>query len=418
MADEMGLGKTVQAICGINELKAKKALVLCPAVVKLNWKRELEIWLNEKLNIQILNGRNDTVKANTDIVIVNYDLIVSPSILAQLIRLRFAVGIFDESHYLKNRQAKRTKAVLYKAGIASRCVYKWFLTGTPILNRPIELYPILKACVPNLIAPFNSYDAYAKRFCDAWWDGFQLVAKGASNLDDLSRRLNSGFMLRRLKKDVLKELPDKQYQLVMIPAKDKKIQELLKREFTFAPKELGKAAKVGVDGAELAIIRHQLALSKVETAIEHIEDLLEEQEKIVVFAYHKDVIAIIAEKLGQYGVVCITGDTAQNKRQSIVDAFQGSKECRVFIGQIDAAGVGITLTAASNVVFVESSWVPGVIDQAVDRCHRIGQKDAVNAQFLVIQDSLEEYMLKTVIEKKQVIEQVMTDKDNVGYLFT
>ncbi len=416
LADEMGLGKTVQAICAANELKAKKILVICPAVVKLNWQRELKTWLTEPLKIQILNGRKHSIDATADVIILNYDLLISPDIFTQLLRLKFAVGIFDESHYLKSRSAKRTKAVLLKGGVASRCVYKWFLTGTPILNRPIELYPVLKSVAPKVIAPYDSYDLFAKRFCAGFWDGFQLVATGASNMDDLSVRLKSGFMLRRLKKDHLKELPDKQYQLIGIPA-DGKMKNLMQKEFSFHKGD-ANYQEVGADGAELAIIRHELALSKVKTCVDHIEDVLEETPKVLIFAYHKDVIAQLRTLLNGYNPMVITGDTPMKERQAGVDRFQNDPTARVFIGQIQAAGVGITLTAASTVIFVESSWVPGEIDQAVDRAHRIGQKDSVLVQFLVIEESLEEHMIRTIIDKKQTINKIVDENSDVAYMFT
>lgn len=415
LADEQGLGKTAQAICAADELKARKILIVCPALVKLNWKREIERWSKTKLNIQILNGRKDNVLPETDILIVNYDLLISLDLFRQLVKRQYAVGIFDEAHYLRNRGSKRTKAVLLKGALASRCMYKWFLTGTPILNRPVELYPILKAVAPKVIAPYDSFVQYALRFCDAYWDDVQFIAKGASNMDDLAARLSSGFMLRRLKKDHLKELPDKEYQMICIPAEGR-VKKLVEQEFTFSKGD-AKYHAVGGDGAELARIRHELALSKVKTCIDHIEDVLEGTQKIVVFAYHRDVILQLYEGLKQYGPLVIAGDVPQKTRQAAVDMFQTNPNARVMIGQIQAAGIGITLTAAAHVIFVESSWVPGEIDQATDRCHRIGQKDSVLVQFLVIEKSLEENMLRTIIDKKQTIAKVI-DNDEVARMFT
>jgi len=418
LADEMGLGKSVMAICAINEINARQVLIVCPAGLKLNWQREMKRWLkNRELKIQVLNGRNDLLAKTSNVVIVNYDLLIAPKIFSQLLASKFAVGVFDESHYLKNRSAKRTRAVFLRGAIASKCVYKWFLTGTPILNRPVELYPLLKAVAPEVIAPYDSYGSYAQRFCDAFFDGFQLVAKGASHVDDLSVRLGSGFMLRRKKADVLKELPDKMYQMVSLPAKDSNVKKLLVQEFNWTKTEAKRQA-VGADGADLARLRHELALSKVSTAVDHIENLLDSESKIVVFAYHRAVIAQLRDKLERYGAVSISGDTPSAARQAVVDKFQTDKDCRVFIGQIQAAGVGITLTAASTVVFVESSWVPGEIDQAVDRCHRIGQKDSVLVQFLVIAESLEEHMIRTVIDKRQTIAKIVDQSPEVAYLFT
>jgi SNF2 family DNA or RNA helicase len=417
LGDEMGLGKTVQAIAAINKLKAKKVLIVCPAGLKLNWERECQKWLASKLQIQVVNGRKDNIRMYADVVIINYDILIHKAMFQQIIKRQFAVGIFDEAHYIKNRSSKRTKAVLYRGAIASRCVHKWFLTGTPILNRPVELYPILKACAPELIAPYNTFTSYARHFCNAYFDGFQFVTKGASNLEELNRRINSGFMLRRLKENVLKELPDKTYQLINIEPKNNSIKKKLQEEFDWSRKH-AKYQDVGADAAEIAILRHELAREKVDFAISHIKDLLENVDKLVVFAYHKDVIQRLAGELVGYGVVCITGSTPSTLRQQYVDEFQNNKHIRLFIGQIQAAGTGLTLTASSNVVFVESSWVPGEINQAVDRCHRIGQKDCVNVQFLVMSESLEEHMLRTVIDKRKTIEEAIEDRSGISYLFT
>jgi SWI/SNF-related matrix-associated actin-dependent regulator 1 of chromatin subfamily A len=361
-------------------------------------------------------SRKDVIRPSAGVVILNYDLLISPSIFTQLIKCHFSVGIFDESHYLKSRTAKRTKAVLLKNAVASRCIYKYFLTGTPILNRPAELYPVLKAVAPHIIEPYNTFEKFAYHFCGAYWDGFQLIATGATHMDELCTRLQSGFMLRRLKKDHLKDLPAKQYQMIVLPAEDAKTKDRIKKEFTFS-KEDASLVSFSEGGAEISKIRHDLALSKVETCIEHIKGVLEESQKLVVFAYHKDVIAQLANGLWDFAPVSITGDTPAAARQEFVDLFQTDSKRRVFIGQIDAAGVAITLTAASTVIFVESSWVPGIVDQAIDRCHRIGQKDSVLAQFLVIQDSLEEYMIRTLIDKRQTIERIVDQDPKVAEMF-
>lgn len=408
LAHEMGLGKTIISIRGMNLLCAKQILIICKASLKINWERELHTWLeNKKLKIQILSGTKDRLRADTDIVIVNYDLLaISQWIYVQVSRRTYDVGVFDEAHYLKGRTTKRTKAILLRNGIASKCAYKWFLTGTPVLNRPEELYPILKAAAPEVIHPYTSFDAFARRFCGAWWDGFQLVSNGASHTDELNKRLTKNFMLRRLKKDVLLQLPAKTYQLVTVPPANIKIAELAAKEFTWGKHEAKKVA--GVTSADhIAIIRHEIGLSKVDQTVAHIDDLLMENDKLVIFAYHRSVIKALHEKLEHYGAIFVDGSVSSENRQSAVDIFQNSKKTRIFIGQFQAAGDGITLTVANTVVFVESSWTPAEIEQAADRTHRIGQKKAVLVQFLVIENSFEDYMLRTLIDKKQTIKEIV-----------
>lgn len=425
LCDEMGLGKTIQAIGAINKLKAKKVLIVCPATLKLNWKRELEKWLDRERTIQVLTTTDVMIDPNVDIVIVNYDLLTYGAsgslhrgkqeqprlntrnglILTQLLKRQWAVGIFDESHYLKNISALRTKAVLQRDQIASHCVYKWFLTGTPILNRPSELYPVFRAVFPDVIFPHVTYRSYAMKFCGGHFDGYKLWDRGATNIEELCRRIKrAGIMLRRLKKDVLQDLPDKQYQLVpLIDRRSQGAAELVSESLRWEKKL--KHQDIGGELGEIAELRHRIAQVKLPLCIEHIRSLMENTEKIVIFAHHTDVIDGLYEAFGETAVV-LDGRTSQKDREFAVKSFQEDPKCRIFIGQIQAAGVGITLTAASTVVFVESSWVPGEIAQAVDRCHRIGQKDSVLAQFLIIQDSIEEHMLATVIDKLKTIETI------------
>lgn len=410
LADEQGLGKTPQAIKAINLLQAPSVLIVCKAGLKLNWEIELKRWLdNKELNIQVLSGGKDKIQKNTNIVIVNYDLLINKNIHAQITKRSWYVGVFDEAHFLKGRTTKRTKAVLLANGIASRCVHRWFMTGTPVMNRPEELYPILKSCAPKVIEPYLSFESFARKFCAAWWDGFQLVTKGASNTNELYQRLSKDFMLRRLKKDVLSELPEKMYQIVSMPAANSTMVEYAHKDFTWGKHEARKVTE-GLGGDYISIIRHQLALSKVPSACAHIEDLLMENEKLVIFAYHRDVIEAIVRTMEHYRCVVITGSVSTADRQKAVETFQNSPEIRLFIGQFQAAGDGITLTAANTVVFVESSWTPAEIEQAADRVHRIGQKKAVLVQFLVIERSFEEYQLRVAIDKKQIIGELIDGK--------
>lgn len=412
LADVMGLGKTAQAIMALYLHNHMRFLIVCPASLKLNWKRELDMWGRGDLPCQIINGTKAVIDKGSPFTIINYDIISKKPILDQLKKMRFEVGIFDESHYLKGRTSKRTKAVLGSRGIASLCHSCWFMTGTPVLNRPIELYPLLKACIPYILKEHNalSYDAFARKFCGAYWDGYTLQDKGASNIEELNTLLvDSGFMLRRTKAEVLPQLPEKRYQLIPMDAPTQKIKDLVAREFAFGRREASYQS-LGIGGDEIALLRREIAEAKVQTALELIKNELQAKEKMVVFAYHRSVLERLSENLEQtgYGNVLNYGKTPPKRRQENVDTFQTKdNDCRVFLGQITAAGVGITLTAADQVLFVESSWVPGEIDQAVDRVHRIGQDKSVLIQFLVLTDSLEEHMLKTVIEKRRVVSQIL-----------
>jgi len=278
----------------------------------------------------------------------------------------------------------------------------------------VELWPLLKAATPQILWPYDKFSSFAKRFCASYYDGFQEINTGASNTDDLNKRLTgSGFMLRRLKKEVLKDLPDKTYQIIPVHVEDGKLPE----KFMHWEKKDAKKVSLGsYDGPDIATFRHEVAREKLEVLIPHIRDLLQTKEKLVVFGYHKDVLKELYNTFMPKGAVLVTGETSSKFRAEAVEAFQNDLDCRVFFGQFQAAGTGITLTAADTCVFAEISWVPGEIFQAVDRLHRIGQKENVLIQFFVVEDSIEEYMLRTVIDKKEVIEAVVEKSEE--YIYT
>jgi SWI/SNF-related matrix-associated actin-dependent regulator 1 of chromatin subfamily A len=376
LGDEPGLGKTLQAIKSAEIVNAK-TVVVCPAYLVRNWKNEIEKW-----------------GAVIDCVIMSYsklDLLALSS--AQLI-------ICDEAHYLKNPKAKRTKSVL---GNNPQFGF-WFLTGTPIQNRPIELFPLLDKIEPNGMG--KNFFGFAKTFCNAhkkrmgrcrFWD-----FSGASNLDVLKKRLTP-YMLRRLKKDVLAELPEKNVQFVPVEWSDselKKMNEELK----------GKISSIleCPSGNQWQAYRKLAGLRKVVIVSEMVADLCSHGQSVVVFGYHLNVLDELEAKMKLDGlrVGRIDGSVSMSRRQEIVNGFQDG-QLDVFLGQIDAAGTGITLTAASNVIFAEIDVVPGKLDQAMDRCHRIGQKSSVNVIFPVLFRSIEEDILSLVFNKRNVINQVV-----------
>lgn len=407
IADEMGLGKTIQALGIYNALRCKRSLIVCPASIKLNWAREFVKWTTDDTSVCILKSKKDYINPNANAIIVNYDLLTSGVLAKQLAEMDFGLIVLDEIHYLKNPKSKRTKAVLGingRGGIVSSGNFIVALTGTPIPNKPIELYPMLASLSPDTIDGMGYFE-FARYFCGAYKDRFGLNVNGSKNEKELNKRLRATFMICRKKKDVLKDLPDKTHQVIYL-TQDAKANKLIKREGGYDAKELlSKGTSVAFEG--LAELRRELAEIKAPYVASHIEDMLNDGlERVVVFAHHKEVINILVEKLKPFGVVKIDGSVSQNARQEAVDTFQ-SGGARVFIGNIQAAGVGITLTAASTVVFAEFSWVPGENQQAVDRCHRIGQKDNVLAQYLVYPDSLDAYIIGRSLQKQETINKLM-----------
>jgi SWI/SNF-related matrix-associated actin-dependent regulator 1 of chromatin subfamily A len=391
IADEMGLGKTVQAIGVINLAEPRSVLVVCPKSLILNWKAELKAWL----------------VVNPNVTVTNYEQLKKlPSNTA------FDLMIVDEAHYCKNEKSARTKAV---KGIARRCGRVLLLTGTPILNKPVELWPLLQIAAPHRWDPAGTikgkavgpgegagFFRFAKRYCDAREEWVTRTKKvwmfdGASNLEELQRELRASCMVRRLKKDVLTDLPAKRRKYVEIDAKP----SAEEREWLGLSDD--ELARVSVEFAELSRVRHKSALAKVPAAIEYIQDALESSRKVVVFCHHKDVAVLLAEGLASHGVVGpVTGDMPAEDRQACVARFQSDETTRVIIGTYGAMGVGHTLTAASHVITVEQMWVPAEITQAEDRCHRIGQRESVLVEHLVAPGSLDSRMIQLIIAKQEV----------------
>jgi SWI/SNF-related matrix-associated actin-dependent regulator 1 of chromatin subfamily A len=416
IADEMGLGKTIQAIGIINaDPSIQTAIIICPKSLKLNWKRELEKWLVRPLSIGVANG----TFSNTDIVIVNYEGLIR---LKNLDAREWDIAIVDEAHYIKNAKTQRSRAV--KSIRARRQVR---LTGTPIVNRPVELYNVIE----DLGGNWGSFFSFAKRYAGAHHNGFGWDFSGAQNLDELQRRLRESIMVRRLKMDVLKELPSKIRQIIEVEADSTRAQKAVRLEqlqeeeseerladlraqvelskaesdeaYKAAVQRLHEASQV--DFQEMSRLRHETAIAKIPAVVAHITNALEDNDnKIIIAAHHHDVIADLAEALADSHPVTLTGENNERDRQASVDAFQTDPNVRVFIGSITAAGVGITLTASSHVVFAELDWVPGNITQMEDRAHRIGQTETVLVQHIVLSGSLDARMAQILVNKQNVID--------------
>ncbi len=448
IADEMGLGKTIEAIGVINaDTTIKKVLVVCPASLRLNWRRELEKWLTRPMGVAIVTGGKpkDWPAGQFSIVIINYDILSKHR--KRIDEIEWDLLVADEIHYCKNQATARTKAVFghkTKKGEVKqtpiKARQKLYLTGTPIVNRPLELWPLVESADPNGLG--RNFFAFAKKYCDAHHNGFGWDFKGAKNLELLQRLLRERFMVRRLKKDVLTELPSKRRQVIELPANGAtgavaeerrvydghkayiaEIEERLAEIEQMGEVELddlrhtygedyvgelrrGLAASKKTAFTEMSLARHAVALAKVPKVIEHLETALE-GGPVVCFGHHRDVIALIADHFGDQAVT-LTGASSMEDRQAAVDTFQAGK-AKLFIGNIQAAGVGITLTASSHVVFAELDWVPGNLSQAEDRCHRIGQHDSVLVQHLVLENSVDAEMVETLIHKQEVIDAAMND---------
>ena len=304
-----------------------------------------------------------------------------------------------------------------------------FLTGTPILNRPKEIWSLISSLDP---VTYNSYYRFAYRYCGAHKGRFGFDDAGATNLDELQNKLRSTIMVRRLKADVLKDLPAKRRQIIEFPKNGATVQidnevKVMSRAMEQlhhlrVAVELSKASddinvyKDAVnklrDGAsaafqEIAIARRDTAVAKIPYVLEHLKNC---SGKVIVFAHHHVVIDALYESLGKEAVK-VTGSVNMTARQEAVDRFQNDPSCLFFIGNIKAAGVGITLTAASHVVFAEITYTPADLLQAEDRAHRIGQKESVLVQHLVLEGSIDSNMARSIVAKMGIIDQAL-DKHN------
>jgi SWI/SNF-related matrix-associated actin-dependent regulator 1 of chromatin subfamily A len=422
LADEMGLGKTIQAIGLINcDPSIQKVLVICTASLKINWKNELNIWLiNKDYQISIWNGKNEEITKEKFVIIINYDVIKNHFDLLKSIN--FDLLIIDECHYLKNSQAQRTKLILGYwdtktkseiKGIAHNCKRKIYLTGTPIPNRPIEIFPLLHSLDPQT---FSNPVSFGKRYCAGYEGEYGWNLDGSSHLDELQLKLRETVMIRRLKKDVLTELPNKTRQVKLIPSENsksnKKILNLLGISDininNLTMEELKEIMEVvSTRFEEISALRHEMGQEIISYGIDEIEEYFENGiEKLIVFVHHLDVIQTIEDHFGSI-TVKITGDMKTEDRQKSVDQFQNNPNIKLIICSIKAAGVGLTLTAANHILFVESDWTPGNNQQAEDRAHRIGQKNNVNIKYLAFNNSLHARILQVFLEKEEIIKEAL-----------
>ena len=405
IADEMGLGKTVQALASIQHQKSYPALVVCPASLKTNWQRESKTWLPGK-SVHIVDSKVGV--KNADVVIINYDILDRQK--ENLLKVGFQSLIFDESHYAKNSSAKRTKALKEIAKSIPNSGMVLALTGTPILNRPIELVSQLE--IIDRIDDFGGSWNFRKRYCAASRSNFGWDFSGSSNLDELNDMLRRTCYVRRNKSDVLKELPDKGRYTIETSLSGKAFQQYRSAEGEYLS-WLGHEEGMGSTNAQhlskITTLKKLAGEGKIEAACEWIDTFLDSTDrKLVVFAHHTSVVDEIAER---YGKLRVAGKDSQEARQHAVDTFQNDPNARVIVLNMKAGGVGLTLTAASDVLFVEQGWTPAEHDQAEDRCHRIGQDNNVSAWYLLAEGTIDDDIYE-LIEKKRVVVDAVTDGED------
>lgn len=449
LADEMGLGKSVESLGVINtDTSVKTVLVFCPASLRINWLREAQRWLTRPFNFFLVEKTTDIPGPEHNFVIVSYTCAAgrgSKKLQEALMGRSWDVLICDEVHLLKNKSTARAKLVLgyyskaKKAkipGISARVGRKMYLSGTPMPNKPIEMQGILGDLAPQT---FGYVISFGRRYCDGYQSRWGWNFEGASNLDELQEKARGTCMIRRLKADVLKELPPKRRQVICLPTNGAssvlRMEEQTYSEYedrltglqaqadlasTSGNEEAYKAAMKALSHLymvafnEMSRIRRDVALAKLPAVIEHLERALDTEKKVVVFGHHREVVHRISEHFGDEAVH-ITGTTTPKKRQEAVDRFQEDCSVRVFVGNMKAAGVGYTLTAASLVVFAELDWVPSVITQAEDRLHRLGQLHHVLVQHLVYDGSIDSRIAHAIVVKQEVADKALDDPSHLDF---
>ena len=411
LADDMGLGKTRQAIVALRHIAPDGPyLVVSPASVKRNWAREIAIADQPATTHVVETG--STVEGRPDWVIVNYDIL--PKHVDALEKPAWAGIVFDEAHYLKNHTSMRSRLARRLAdraksqGIRSPAVY--LLTGTPLTNRPRDLFVLLQLVGHPLGRSFLSF---AKRYCAAERNEFGWQTRGASNVDELTVQLH-GVMLRRSKDDVLALPPKLRTWLTVEVPKGTGVRDMRKAvELMISHERVAPGSSINelrLRGRLLQAVtkaRQALAAAKVPSTIDFVSGATEQGEKVIVFSCFEEPMQKLSRHFGDTAVL-LTGKTPSDKRQAIVDRFQEDPRIRVFLANIVAGGVGTNLTAATQVVFNDLDWVPANHWQAEDRAYRIGQTRSVNVTYLVARDTIDDFV-QTVLQKKAALVSAIVD---------
>ena len=405
LADDMGLGKTTSTIIAALETGAKKVLIVCPASLKINWQREISNYSDR--TVYIAEGKK--FSDEHDFVIVNYDILknfhdTKDKEKSEIMKINFDLVIMDEAHMISNPQAQRTKIA---NDIASKSNRVWLLSGTPMTSRPMNYYNLLNL-VDSPVA--MNWMAYAKRYCN----GFQFsVGKrkvwnvtGASNLEELRER-TSTHILRRLKEDVL-DLPEKIITPVYLRLKSKDYEELMGEYFNWYDQNPEESSSLTIQFSKLMKVRKVIAQEKINNTIELAENIIEQGKKVIIFTNFTDTLNQIYNHFGK-SAVYLDGSCSKFHRQNAVDEFQTNDKIKVFVGNLKAAGVGITLTSAEAVIMNDLSFVPAEHSQAEDRSHRIGQKNSTSVYYPLFENSIEGAIYDILNRKKKIISTVMGD---------
>lgn len=403
---DMGLGKTATSLQFARiRPEERPVIIVVPAPVKLNWAREIRNWSEPGEKTIIMQGRKQQYVKGFTMIIINYDILDAH--VEYLCKISPRLVIADEVQYVKNPASNRSKA-LKKLARATR--YMIALSGTPIMNRPKEFWPILNMLKPTV---WHNKSSFLFRYCGPQSNGWGMTFDGSSNTKELNRVLNEEVMFRVLKRDVLQQLPDKVYSVV--PFDPDNISK-------YRAVEYGLTASLRSDDAgqadalkRLGQLRDTAVAGKMKQAIAWIRDFIDSGEKLVVFVIHHVVTDQLMAEFRDIAVK-FDGRDSPKAKDLAKNAFIDNDKIRLIIGNVEAMGTGVDglQNAASNVAFIELPWVPAQVDQAADRLHRIGQKGTVDVYYLIAAGTIEERMAEVIDSKRVVLATVLdgTEKPN------
>ncbi len=443
LADSMGLGKTAQALITINMRHPVEALIVCPSILKYNWLKEARKWMIGHITVYIYEGqkiryykaRMTNHNKDTVLHIINYDIL--EKFKDRLMNTPFNFFIADESQKIKNPDAQRTKIAIE---LAKKAKWKMFITGTPIYNKPKDLFVMLNLIDSNM---FGDKFQFEQRYCGAYKASGSTKYGTATNVDELNTILRANYMVRRLTKDVMKDLPEKikdvivinESDLNVIVEKEKKVVEDSRIEEEKLVTEIDRLKELAKTNqeyetdykervkklreirfknfGELSRIRKELAIKKTPYVVNFVKEILDNSEdplsKIVLFGHHTEVLEKLFAELKKYKPVIITGKISDKERQQSINLFSQKNDTRVFIGSMGAAGTGVDgLQNHCNIaVFAELDWTPSLVDQAESRLQRIGQKETVWVYHIVADESLDSKIIKMMMEKEAVAKEIL-----------
>ena len=421
--DDMGLGKTLESIATINKADAFPCLVICPNVVKINWQREWHKFTDKKAMVLTDSVRDSWPffwqTGMNQVFIVNYESLrkyfVRRITKAEKWTLKdvefhntiklFKSVIIDESHKVKSTATQQTK---FCKGIASGKEYIILLTGTPVVNKPKDL--VAQLGIMDRMIDMGGWKGFMLRYCSG--------PNQASNLKELNYKLWQHCFFRREKSKVLTQLPDKVRQIVSCEITNRKeymdaerdLIDYLKRYKEADDEKIQKSLK-GEVMVRIGILKDITARGKLKEVIDFVKDFRENGKKIILFCNLHEIVDRLM--IAFPSAVCVTGRQNKQEKQASVDAFQKNPKTDVIICSIKAASAGITLTAASDVAFIELPWTYADCDQAESRAHRIGQKDSVNCYYLLGRRTIDQKLYRIIEEKKHISNAVLGAEDNI-----